>query len=878
VAAKRQKSGARAGETRTTASDTPVMQQHAAAKLAHPDCIVFFRLGDFYEMFGQDAVIAARELGLTLTSRNRGKPDEIPMAGVPHHAAHGYIARLLERGMRVAICEQMADPRMVKGIVPREVVRVITPGTWTEPEHLEDGKNAWLAVVQLADEGLGVALFDLGTAELVAARVQDLGQLLAELARAAPREVHVVGGAPAARASAAAALTEILRAVPVSEGDALAEDERLAALRGVDFVAADPLAADAAAWALAFARRCLKGRAPEVFRVAAFNPSGLLELDRTAVRHLELAESTSDEPTACLLAVLDRTRTPLGARLLRRRLLGPLTDVEAIRRRLDAVEVLVVSGQTRRALVAELAEVGDLERVAVRAARGDASPRDLGLLRRGLLAGASALARLAELPDVESRRALAVEGEVDLVQDLCALLERALVERPPAQTKEGAVFRAEYDRELGELAALRTSGTERVVAFEESLRAATGISSLRVRSTRVFGWYVEVSRSQLAKVPEGWRRKQTVAGAERFTLDQLDELSYELATADERFRVRELELLTALRSEAARAAARVHRLAALLAHLDVTASLAEVATEHDYCRPEVNDSDELELSDARHPVVERLAAAGRFVPNDVTLASGREHLWVLSGPNMAGKSTFLRQVALAVVMAQMGSYVPARAARIGVVDRVLSRVGASDNLAGGESTFMVEMRETATILRRATSRSLVILDEVGRGTSTYDGLSIAWSVAEYLDRVVRCRALFATHYHELTEYADGSESARNVCVSARQHGDEVVFLHRVVPGAASRSFGVEVARLAGLPEVVLARARALLGTFEGQRVGPGPSGPASGAPQLDLFAAPRAAPTETEVLETLRALDPDRLSGLDALQLLHQLKLRLGAG
>jgi len=876
-----------------SASATPVMLQHAAAKAGHPDCIVFFRLGDFYEMFGDDAILGSSELGLTLTSRNKGKPDEIPMAGVPHHAAHGYIARLLSRGHKVALCEQLADPATVRGIVPRDVVRVITPGTWTEAEALGERENNWLCSVVVGPRGagsggagsggaLGLGLLDLTTAELLVAELADAGDLLAEISRAAPREILLgaadadADGAVGALESVRTALAEVARGVPIRPLPKrplpeLRESGRGGPLEGVDASGATLLGQLAAEAALAYARACYKDREFPIWRLGHLRASAVLGIDRVAATHLELVSSSSDDPSACMLAVLDRTRSPAGARLLRRRLLSPLLDVATIRRRQDQIQALLEAPRVKKELGQILGEVGDLERIVVRVSLGEANPRDLGLLRRGLLAAAR-LSHALEALDVGSREALAVPGPQDLLPELAAHLERALVERPLAQPKDSPTFLASYDAELARLLELRTSGSERMAALEADLRQRTGIASLRVRFTRVFGWYVEVSRTRQGQVPPEWRRKQTVAGGERYTLPELDDLAADILGAEERFRAREQELLRALLALVGREAERIHRLCAVLAVIDVAFALASVAADFGYVRPVVDDSDQLLIRDGRHPLVERRAGLGRFVPNDVTLSAKGEHLWVISGPNMAGKSTFLRQVALIVILAQMGSYVPATEARVGIVDRVLSRVGASDNLAGGESTFMVEMRETAAILRSATSRSLVILDEVGRGTSTYDGLAIAWAVAEHLDQVVRPRALFATHYHELTELPVGSSTAANHSVSAREHEGEVVFLHRVVPGAASRSYGVEVARLAGLPELVLARARGLLATFEA-RAPTGALGSPSRSTQLDLFATARApsAPV-VEAIATLRELDLDRLTGIEALQLLARLK------
>ncbi|MCC6902580.1 MAG: DNA mismatch repair protein MutS [Polyangiaceae bacterium] len=856
--------------------NTPVMQQHAAAKRAHPDAVIFFRLGDFYEMFGDDAVVCARALDLSLTSRNRGKPDEVPMAGVPHHAAHQYIAKLLELGHKVAICEQMADPSMVKGIVPREVVRVITPGLVTDRDQLDARSNNWLAAIELGAAGVGIALFDLSTGELCAAEVSDLTRLLSELCRSAPREILV--GADGA-AGAEHALQALRRAVPraalrpdppLAEGEL---DHQLGARRG-EAAFAGALGSKAAARVLRFARSCTPGAELPLRRVARWDPRAELVIDAVAQRHLELCESWSGLRQATLLGVIDDTQTPMGARLLRRRLSAPLIDVEQIRRRHDQVELFVVHAKLRTELRRALGDVTDLERIVSRASLGEVNPRELGSLRDGLCAAARASEVLGMVHDAAGREVLGLSGKLDLCVELADELRRALVERPPAQAKEGTVFASGYDAELSELDALQKNGAERMVELETRLRESTGIPTLKLRYTRVFGWYIEVSRAHAAKAPSGWRRKQTVATGERYTNPELDDLADRITTAEERHRERELELIRRLVRAVADAGHRIVALSECVAQWDVASSLAEVAHRYDYTRPVVDDSDQLELEESRHPVVERLAAQGRFVPNDVHLSLGAERLWLITGPNMAGKSTLLRQTALSVVMAQLGSFVPARRARIGVVDRVLSRVGASDDVARGESTFMVEMRETAEILKTATRRSLVILDEIGRGTSTYDGLAIAWAVAEHIDQAVQCRALFATHYHELTALAAASDHVANHSVSARESGDDVVFLHRLVAGAASRSYGIAVARLAGLPESVLARARAILIGLEGE--GTKPRRPGATEPQLSLFQKPEAhEPGPREVIDTLRALEVDRMTPLDALSLLAKLKAKL---
>jgi DNA mismatch repair protein MutS len=586
------------------------------------------------------------------------------------------------------------------------------------------------------------------------------------------------------------------------------------------------------------------------------------------------------------LHLLDATRTPPGARLLRRWLLAPLVDVARIRRRHDAVELFVVHAAVRDEVRGALATVGDLERLAQRASLGEATPKDLGALRDALAAMPALAAALASPPDPGAPEILGLAGEpLDPVADLAADLAAALVDRPPALAREGGVFRPGHSPALDAEREVQAKGTTLLAELESRLRGETGIATLKVKYTRVFGWYLEITSRYLDKAPKAWRRKQTVAGAERFTSDELDELSDRVQNAEERAKELEAELYRALVARVARAAPRLHRLAARVAQWDAYAALAEVAHRYDYVRPEVDDGPAIDLADARHPVVERLAAEGRFVPNDVRLDQGGERLWLVTGPNMAGKSTLMRQVALTVIMAQMGSFVPAARARVGVVDRVLSRVGASDNVARGESTFMVEMRETAAILRAATRQSLVILDEIGRGTSTYDGLAIAWAVAEHLHDVCRCRALFATHYHELTEFVRGAAHAANHSVSARELGDEIVFLHKLSPGSASRSYGIAVAKLAGLPEGVLARARALLASLESG--GALPTGghatlrgrSKSGKAQLDLFAPAAAAaaaePAAHAALEALRGVDPERLTPLEALQLVAKLKAML---
>jgi DNA mismatch repair protein MutS len=871
------------------------MRQYLSAKAAHADALLFFRMGDFYELFFDDAVVAARALDLTLTARNKGAEDEVPMAGVPHHAASGYVQKLLDQGFKVAICEQMADPTKSKGIVPREVVRVATPGIAYDDAGLEPRQNHYLVAVERSTDGagaFGVAALDLSTGEFMACEAADVTSALSELVRLDPREVLVGPGAGDATRPLVALGADVrprlaVRPLPEVLGDADADPILDAQLGAGEARASCPsvVARRAAARCLATARDCEGRRRLPVARLVFYALGDTLVLDETTQTHLELVRSTDGTERGSLLAEIDATMTSPGARALRRRLLSPLASVAEIRRRLDAVELFVAHPGVRRDLRGALADVGDIERLAMKLALDRAAPRDLAALRRSLLALPAVAQALATCPEPAAREALGVAADepwVDRCSDLSDLLGRALSDDPPPRASDGGVLRDGFDAQLDEARELMRGGQRHIVELEGKLREAASIPSLKLRYTRVFGWYIEVTKTHVVKAPPAWRRKQTVATGERFTCDELDSLADKLAHAEDRASARETDLLSALVRDLAREHERLRAVAGRLAAWDVAAALAEVAHRDDWVRPEIDDSLELVLEDARHPVVEKLASAGHFVPNDVSLgaAEDRPRLWLVTGPNMSGKSTLMRQTALCVILAQTGAFVPARRARIGVVDRVLTRVGASDNLSRGESTFMVEMKESANVLRRATKRSLVVLDELGRGTSTYDGLAIAWAVAEHLHDVIACRTMFATHYHELTELeVTRAATCENWSVSAREHEGDVIFLHKLQRGAASRSYGVACAKLAGVPEPVVARARAILSELE--RGAALPSGRASslrarseaGRPQLQLFEA--AAPPEVRehrALATLRAVDVDRLTPIEALQLIDSLK------
>jgi DNA mismatch repair protein MutS len=860
-------------------AQTPVMRQYLAAKAAHADALLLFRMGDFYELFFEDAVVAARALDLTLTSRNKGSADEIPMAGVPHHAASAYVQRLLEQGFKVAICEQMADPSKVKGIVPREVVRVVTPGLAYDDASLDARRNHFLVAVD-GSGPFGVAALDLSTGELTACEAPDAATAVSEMTRLDPREALVGPAAEGlAKALAEASPRTVVRSLAGAMTDADAD-----AVLDAQLGAGEARASCPSAWGRWAAARCVAmasaseaGRPIPVARLAFYALGDTLVLDEATHAHLELVRAADGGERGSLLAQIDATVTAPAARLLRRRLLAPLTSIADIRRRHDAVELFVGQPGTRRELRERLAEVGDVERLAVKLALDRAAPRDLAALRRSLAALPLLAATIERCPEPVAREALGVDnGEaLDACADLHDLLARAVADDPPARVADGGVIRDGFDAELDEARELMRGGQRLIVELETRLRESANIPSLKLRFTRVFGWYIEVTRTHLVKAPPEWRRKQTIASGERFTCDALDILADKLAHAEDRASSREGELFAATVRDLARHAERLRALAARLAAWDVAAGLAEVAHRDDWTRPVVDDSTDLFLEDARHPVVEKLAAAGHFVPNDVNLGAGdgKARLWLVTGPNMAGKSTLMRQTAITVILAQMGSFVPARTARIGVVDRVLTRVGASDNLSRGESTFMVEMKETAHVLRGASRRSLVVLDEIGRGTSTYDGLAIAWAVAEHLHDTIACRAMFATHYHELTELASSrAPTCESWSVSAREHDGDIVFLHRLQRGAASRSYGIACARLAGVPEPVLARARALLGELERGASGSVGSRTRTERTQLGLFEAPTQSPPPHPALESLRSVDVDRLTPLEALQLVASLK------
>jgi len=848
------------------------MQQYRDIKARHPQTILFFRMGDFYEMFEDDAKLAARELGLTLTSRNNGSAAEVPLAGVPVKAATEYLRRLIANGHRVAICEQIEDPKQAKGVVRRAVVETVTPGTVLSEDWLARNRNNYLVAVDPRGAEAGIATLDITTGELIL-EVVSAAEIEPALARYEAREVVLPADTALATPVTTVTAREAWEFDPELAREDLLRTYSIASLDGLGIAGEDRPALGAAGALLRYARELKPGGLPHLAHPRIVRRGDVLPLDEMTRRNLELVEALRAGEVAApvtLLAVIDRTLTPMGGRLLRRWLLAPLIDPAAINARLDAVQVLVGDSRGRDRLRAALDGVRDLERLAGRAALGRANPRELGALRDSIL----------RLPDVagavaglEGRnRSTLIESsahDFDLLTDLGEELDRALVERPPAQLDESDALKPGFDRELDELRDARDGGKQYIAALQARERERTGIGSLKVGFNKVFGYYIEVTHAHRERVPGDYERRQTLTGAERFVTADLKEYEARVLGAEERIATREAELVDALRRRVAAAIGRVQASAAQLARLDVWAALADVAERERYVRPDVNARFGLELEGSRHPVVERMMARETFIPNDIVLdEAGRVIL--LTGPNMAGKSTLLRQVGLCVLLAQMGSFVPCRRAVIGVVDRLFTRVGASDNLVRGQSTFMVEMSETSAILHAATGRSLVLLDEIGRGTSTYDGVAIAWAVTECLHNSIGCKTIFATHYHELTQLTEELEHARNFNVAVREVGDEIVFLHRLEPGGADRSYGIHVGRLAGLPDPVVARAWHVLKLLEaGHHVARQQLPTPLDATQLGLFGT-----APDPLLLELDGLDVNSLSPLEALNRLADWKQR----
>ena len=847
---------------------TPLMRQYQSAKQQVPNALLLFRLGDFYELFYEDAVKAARELEITLTSRNKEKGEPIPMCGVPYHAAAGYIARLVQKGYRVALCEQMEEAGPGKKLVRREVTRTITPGTATDSALLQSHENNYVAAVVSKGVRSGLAYADLSTGEF---RSTELAteELIQAIETLNIREVlHAEGQ------SVGASCLETPLDSWVFGGDyagrQILENFKLLSLDGCGLTD-KPLATAAAGAALHYLRDTQKSAMEHLNRPAYYERTDHMVLDAATVRNLELVEPlfAGETREATLVHVLDKTCTGMGGRLLRRRLLAPACRLEEIETRLDGVAELAGKVILRGDLRKVLAAIQDLERLLAKVTLGTATPREMLGLGRSL----DQLPRLAAI--TSQLEAAALTRELDLVANVRDKILTAIADEPPPTLSDTGTIRDGYNSELDELRDISRNSRQYIAAIETRERAQTGIQSLKVRFNNVFGYYIEVSKVNQSLVPASYERKQTLANAERYTTPELKELESKVLSAEDKILSLERELFSDVRSFAAAESQRIRNSAAAVAEIDVTAALSHVAVENRYRRPRFSDSGEMRIDAGRHPVIEKLSErdAIRFVPNDLYLHSSNEYIAVITGPNMGGKSTYLRQAALILIMAQVGSFVPADAALLPVVDRVFTRIGAADNLARGRSTFMVEMTEAAAILNTASANSFIVLDEIGRGTSTYDGLALAWSVVEYIHERIRAKTLFATHYHELTELAEKLFGVRNLHVAVKESGDQILFIRKVEPGPADRSYGIEVARLAGLPLQVIERARSVLLHHEERensvaaQLGPSK---ADVPLQFRLFE-----PMDQGLADRIRALDINELRPIEALQILQVLQQEL---
>ncbi|MDX2152428.1 MAG: DNA mismatch repair protein MutS [Bryobacteraceae bacterium] len=861
---------------------TPLMRQYHAIKQQVPNALLLFHLGDFYELFYEDAVVAARELEITLTSRNKEKGQPIPMCGVPAHSAEGYIARLVQKGYRVAMCEQTEDPRFAKKLVKRELTRIITPGTATEGSLLRSHENNYLAAVARDGARAGVAHVDVSTGEFRVTEVEasDVPALLDTLNA---REVLTSADAPPLFEPLAApgrCRTEIDAWVFAHDyaDRTLREHFKLLSLDGCG-LAERRLAVAAAGAILHYLRETQRSALDHVERPAFYERSEAMVLDAVTVRNLELVEPlfTADlggGRESTLLSLLDETVTGMGGRLLRRRLLRPSLDRREIEARLDGVEELLGDTIRRAELRQGLQRVQDLERLLAKVTIGTAGPRELLALGRSL---ASVPVLREALCRSASERLRDIAARLDDLPDVAQRILSTIADEPPANLNDGGAIRDGCVASLDELRDISRNSKQYIAAIESRERERTSISSLKVRFNNIFGYYIEISKANLHLAPPDYERKQTLVNAERFTTPELKELEAKILEAEEKMLEIERQVFGDTRAFAASHAPRIRETASAVAEADLTAAFAEVAAMRRFTRPRFTEDGALRVGAGRHPVIERIVErdAGRFIPNDLYLDTAKEFIAVITGPNMGGKSTYLRQAALLVILAQTGSFVPASEAVLPIVDRVFTRIGAADNLARGRSTFMVEMTETAVILNTATPRSLIVLDEIGRGTSTYDGLALAWAVVEYIHERIRARTLFATHYHELTELAEQLEGVRNLHVSVKEAGDQVLFLRRVEPGAADRSYGIEVARLAALPATVIERAREILALHEQSEHQVteelAPRRPRKEQPlQIQMFE-----PVGYQIAERIRAIDVDNLRPLEALQLLAELQKEL---
>lgn len=865
---------------------TPLMRQYGSIKERHPNALLFFRLGDFYELFFEDAVVAAKELEITLTSRNKEKGVAVPMCGVPYHAADSYIGKLIRKGYRVAICDQMEDSGPAKKLVKREVTRVVTPGTAVESHVLEPRENNYLAAVVEKGDAIGLALTDISTGESRATEFSGPGwrtRFREELERMRPREVLLPSLAASLEMPSPEETAPITR-TPLEDwifdeeygSRVLLDHFRVATLAGYG-LEGHRLAVAAAGAIIHYVRETQRGSLAHLDAIRFYEQSDALVLDPATLRNLELLEPAFGGPrNSTLLGVLDRCATSLGARLLKGWLLSPSVDRREIEARWEAVDELLKNSIGREELRRVLNEIQDLERLLSKVALETANGRDLLALKLSLRQLPLVRRYLAHFA---AERLRELFEQLDELTDLHDLLESAIHPSPPALVTAGDLIRTGYHAQLDELRSLSRNSKQAVAAIEARERERTHIASLKVRFNNVFGYYLEISKPNLHLAPSDYQRKQTLANAERFTTPELKELEAKILDAEDRSRTLEYDLFVAIRRAIAGEAARIRKSSRALAELDVLGNFAELAADRNYHRPEISEDGELLIQHGRHPVIERVCEdeqSGRFIPNDLYMNSSSDLILLITGPNMGGKSTYLRQAALIALMAQMGSFAPAERAKLPLFDRIFTRIGASDNLARGRSTFMVEMTEAATILNTATPRSLVLLDEVGRGTATFDGLALAWAVVEHLETQTRAKTLFATHYHELTDLADLLPGVRNFHVSVKESGANIVFLRKVEPGSADKSYGIEVARLAGLPPTVIERAREILTRHEqsehtlSERLAVRAGETTPGPVQLTIFT-----PLNADVVRAIGQADLDNLKPIEALNLLAELKKQI---
>lgn len=855
---------------------TPMMKQYFEIKNKYKDYILFYRLGDFYEMFYEDAKLASRELELTLTGRDCGQEERAPMCGVPFHSYEGYVARLIRKGYKVAICEQIGDPKTTKGLVKREIVRMITPGTLIDASMLDENNNNFLACIYSDSQAAAVCFADISTGQVFATACEQREELYSELGRFTPREV-LLGGAGCVDTALQTFISKRLEGIcsPLPEN---CFDEHASAAKIEeqfhikDFSAAgmdgQPLLLQCIGGLLSYLAETQKTSLPCLGKLEVYRRGQYMELDLNARRNLELCETMrGKEKRGSLLWVIDRTKTAMGSRLIRQWLEKPLLNPLHIKKRQDAVGELAKDVMLRSTLGDVLKKVFDMERLISRVVYGTANCRDL----RALQVAAECLPDLHEaVRPLTAPLSKELFSRLDLLEDVRDAIACAVVDDPPVSVRDGGFIRPGYHPEIDELRDLSSGGKGRIVEIEQRERERTGIKTLKIRYNRVFGYYIEVTKSFLSQVPEDYIRKQTLANAERYITGELKDLESTVLGAQERLTALEYDLFVELRQRVAAQVHRIQRTAQAVAHLDVLGSLAELAAEQNYVCPEVDFSGVIEIKNGRHPVVERVLEGSLFIPNDTRLDSGENRVAIITGPNMAGKSTYMRQVAIITILAQMGSFVPAASARIGVVDRVFTRVGASDDLASGQSTFMVEMSEVADILRFATKNSLLILDEIGRGTSTYDGMSIARAVLEYAadKRKIGARTLFATHYHELTVLEDLVEGVKNYNIAVKKRGDDITFLRKIVSGGADESFGIEVAKLAGVPNAVIKRAKAVLKDLE------------SNMPKIEVREVEKEEETQismldigsNQVADRLRTMQVETMTPIEAMNALYELK------